>query len=80
MPDTPRLVRISKFCSRVLRHKPAGVTVQVDPNGWAFIKELLRKAWADRLSFLKLDLASPERLPVGPGTVIDDDIAFARAE
>ena len=45
-----------------------------------FFKELLRKAWADRLSFVKLDLESPERLPVGPGTVIDDDISFARAE
>jgi cytochrome P450 len=45
-----------------------------------FIKELLRKAWADQLSFVKLDLATPDKLPVGPGTVIDDDIAFRRGQ
>jgi cytochrome P450 len=45
----------------------------------AFIKELLRKAWADRLSFVRLDLELPERLPVGPGTVVEDDISFERA-
>jgi hypothetical protein len=45
----------------------------------ALFKELLRKAWADRLSFVKLDLESPELLPVGPGTVVSDDIAFVRA-
>ena len=52
----------------------AGELLTVD-----FIKELLRKAWADRLSFVKLNLESPERLPVGPGTVIEDDISFERA-
>ena len=45
-----------------------------------FIKELLRKTWADRLSFVKLDLATPEKLPVGPGTVIDDNIAFTQGK
>jgi hypothetical protein len=45
-----------------------------------FVKELLRTAWADRLAFVKLDLERPERLPVGPGTIVDDDIAFERAQ
>jgi hypothetical protein len=43
-----------------------------------FIKDMLRKAWKDRISFVKLDLETPEKLPVGPGTVIDDNIAFRR--
>ena len=49
-------------------------------NGLELIKELLRKVWADQLSFVKLDLATPEKLPVGPGTVIDDNIAFRRGQ
>jgi cytochrome P450 len=44
----------------------------------AFIKELLCKAWHDGITFNKLDLDDPEKLPVGPKTVIDDDIAFRR--
>jgi hypothetical protein len=45
-----------------------------------FIKEFLKAGGRDGISFVKLDLAHPEKLPVGPGTVIDDDIAFQRAE
>jgi len=43
-----------------------------------FVKAILRKVWKDQLSFVRLDLPSPERLPVGPGTVIDDNIGFQR--
>ena len=42
-----------------------------------FVKEMLRKTWSDRISFALLDLETPERLPVGPGTVISDNIAFS---
>ncbi len=41
-----------------------------------FIKELLRKTWRNPLSFVALDLETPDKLAVGPGTVIDDNIAF----
>ena len=44
-----------------------------------FLKEFLRTAWREKVSFVKLDLEHPEKLPVSPLTVIDDDIAFARA-
>jgi len=45
----------------------------------AFVKEFLRASRKRGLSFTRLQLQSPERLPVGPGTVISDDIAFQRA-
>jgi hypothetical protein len=43
-----------------------------------FIKEFLRNVWNQELSFVKLDLEAPERVPVNPGTVLDDDIAFQK--
>jgi hypothetical protein len=42
------------------------------------IKDLLRTVWRGGIEFVTLDLENPERLPVGPGTVIDDTIAFNR--
>ena len=41
-----------------------------------FIKELLRKVWSDGIEFVTLDLEQPEKMPVGPRTVIDDNIGF----
>jgi cytochrome P450 len=43
------------------------------------IKDLLHTVWQGGIEFVTLDLENPERLPVGPGTVIDDKIAFSRA-
>ena len=40
--------------------------------------EFLRKSWVEKIAFRKLNLAAPGRVPVGPGTVIDDDISFYR--
>jgi cytochrome P450 len=45
-----------------------------------FVKEFLRKVWKDRITFAKLGLANPEKLPVGPSTVIPDNIGFKMAE
>jgi len=44
-----------------------------------FIKEYLRKVWKDKISFVKLDIAEPDQVPVNPQTVLNDDIAFKRA-
>jgi putative RNA 2'-phosphotransferase len=38
------LVRISKFLSLVLRHKPQAIGLSLDPHGWARVDELLAKA------------------------------------
>ena len=40
--------------------------------------EFLRKVWNDKIEFKKLGLPKPGRVPVGPSSVIDDDITFGR--
>lgn len=42
------------------------------------IKEFLRRAWAGGFRFVTLDIETPARLAVGPGTVVDDVVAFTR--
>jgi hypothetical protein len=45
-----------------------------------FIKEFLRAVWRNKISFVKLDIENPALVPVNPGTVILDNIAFRRAK
>jgi cytochrome P450 len=45
-----------------------------------FIKEYLRAVWKNEISFVKLDIKSPALVPVNPGTVLLDNIAFRRAK
>jgi len=42
-------------------------------------EDFLRKVWKSGIEFRKLDIASPEPLPIGPTTVIGDDVGFTRA-
>jgi hypothetical protein len=35
--------------------------------------------WRDKIRFGKLDIANPEPLPIGPATVIGDNVGFIRA-
>jgi len=44
-----------------------------------FVKEVLRHAWDADIAFAHIDVDEAERLPVGPVTVIDDDIGFTRS-
>ncbi|MFE2093447.1 hypothetical protein [Streptomyces sp. NPDC059460] len=46
----------------------------------AFLKEVLRTVWNGGFEFVRLDVEQPKRIPVGPRTVIDDNIGFQRAE
>ncbi|MBF0102999.1 MAG: RNA 2'-phosphotransferase [Desulfobacterales bacterium] len=39
-----RLVKVSKFLSYVLRHKPSDIGLQLDSQGWASIDELINAA------------------------------------
>ena len=41
-------------------------------------EDFLRKVWKDKIEFTKLNIANPEPLPIGPTTVIGDDIGFQR--
>lgn len=42
-------------------------------------EDFLRKVWNDKIEFVKLNIANPEPLPIGPRAVIADDIGFTRA-
>lgn len=39
--DNTRLVRISKFLSRHLRHQPGRISLRLDEHGWVPVEELL---------------------------------------
>jgi len=41
-----------------------------------FIKDVLRKVWRDHIEFETLALPQAEVLPVGPITVVHDNIGF----
>ena len=41
-------------------------------------EDFLRKVWRDKITFHKLNLPNPGRIPIGPNAVIDDDIGFIR--
>jgi len=41
-------------------------------------KDFFRHVWNDKIEFTKLDLPDPEKLPIGPTTVIDDNIGFTK--
>ena len=42
-------------------------------------EDFLRKVWKDKIEFVKLQLPSPKKVPVGPTAVIDDVFGFRRA-
>ena len=41
-------------------------------------EDFLRKAWKDRIDFVKLEGATAEKLPIGPRAVIGDNLGFTR--
>ena len=43
-------------------------------------KDLLRKVWSEKIVFTMLNIDHPELLPVGPRTVVPDNIGFKRTE
>jgi putative RNA 2'-phosphotransferase len=45
-PSDPKIVRVSKFLSQILRHRPEKIGLQLDGQGWANVDELLEKAAA----------------------------------
>ena len=55
----PHLIRISKFLSLVLRHKPEAAGLQLDTNGWAVVDELLA---ALRAAGMEVDLPLLQRV------------------
>jgi hypothetical protein len=43
-----------------------------------FIKEFLRAVWKNAISFVRLDIENPDKVPVNPRTVLLDNIAFKK--
>jgi len=43
MNTTKNTVKLSKFLSLVLRHKPQTIGIELDGNGWTEVKDLLQK-------------------------------------
>ena len=41
MTDDERLVRVSKFLSKHLRHDPGGLGLTLAPGGWVAVDDLL---------------------------------------
>lgn len=44
--SSQKIVRVSKFLSQILRHRPEKIGLQLDAQGWAQVDELLEKAAA----------------------------------
>ena len=42
-------------------------------------EDFLRKVWKDKIEFVKLNIANPEPLPIGPTTVIGDNVGFVQS-
>jgi hypothetical protein len=42
-------------------------------------EDFLRKVWREKIVFHNLNQPNPGRVPIGPTTVIDDDIGFSRS-
>ena len=41
------------------------------------VRDFLRKVWKSGIAFGKLDIANPEPLPIGPTTVISNNVGLA---
>lgn len=54
--DDARTVRISKFLSKYLRHRPDGIGLRLDENGWVGIDDLIRAAGDNRFPFTRAEL------------------------
>ena len=54
--DQPRTARISKYMSLVLRHEPSAADVNLDPEGWVDVEDLLAGAANKGFSFTREEL------------------------
>ncbi|XVQ13402.1 RNA 2'-phosphotransferase [Spirillospora sp. CA-255316] len=54
--DERRVVKVSKYLSKHLRHQPERIGLTLDPAGWADVGELLRAAAAHRFPITRDEL------------------------
>ena len=89
------LIKISKFMSLVLRHKPETIGLRLDAQGWADIGELIEKAGAHGMTLTPKLVAeivaasdkqrfaideSGQRIRANQGHSVDVDLGLAPAE
>src|SRR3981189_996660 len=55
-PMTDDSLKLSKFISYILRHKPDSIGLTLDSQGWALIDELIDKSNASGTVFGRVDL------------------------
>lgn len=73
------LVRLSKFLSLVLRHRPERIGLTLDPGGWADVDELLHRARAARVDLTRAKLERVVRENDKQRFALSDDGARIRA-
>ncbi|MGX2995892.1 RNA 2'-phosphotransferase [Streptomyces sp. JNUCC 64] len=54
--DARRTVKVSKYLSKHLRHRPERIGLTLDPGGWTGIDELLTAAAANRFPITRAEL------------------------
>lgn len=54
--NNSRLVKISKYLSMVLRHKPERIGLTLAPGGWASVEELLSGCTKNKFSLTRAEL------------------------
>ncbi|MGW1678699.1 RNA 2'-phosphotransferase [Saccharopolyspora sp. NPDC002376] len=55
--DEQRVVRVSKYLAKHLRHQPERIGIDLDANGWVAVDELLAAAAARRFPISREELA-----------------------
>ena len=74
-----RLVRVSKFLSRVLRHKPGLIGVELDRAGWVAVSDLLAACRAHNFPVTREELAEVLRENDKQRFALSEDGARIRA-
>jgi putative RNA 2'-phosphotransferase len=92
---TQNLIKTSKFMSLVLRHKPEGIGLVLDRNGWADIGALIEKASAHGMALTREMIAdvvassnkqrfaideTGQRIRANQGHSVDVDLGLAPSE
>lgn len=74
-----RLVRVSKFLSLVLRHRPDKVGLELDAGGWVGVEELLRAVNAGDFRLTREELAEVVEMNDKRRFALSEDGARIRA-
>jgi hypothetical protein len=68
---TPAISEAERGEARIVANRREQLTIKV-------FEDFLRKVWKERIEFVKLNITSPASTPIGPTTVIADNVGFVR--